>query len=640
MYRYMFVVRRSSHNPLLSPQRQHSWEALAAFNWSPIIKDETLHCLYRAMSLPEPVHNKSEHISTSSIARCESDDGVHFKKRAPFITPSELWDRYGCEDPRVTYFEGTYYTFYTALSEFPFNKNGIKGAVALSDDLETIQEKHLVTPFNAKALALFPERINGKVTLILDVNPDDPPAKIAIAQFDEIEDLWNEEKWTTWRENLDAHIIDDPRDNENDHVEVGAVPIKTEHGWLLIYSHIKNYFSNNKHFGVRALLLDLNDPRKIICRTPSSFLSPEVNYEKYGHVPDIVFPSGALVYGDYLDIYYGAADTSCARASVHLENLLSALLEGHGGRKIQRFENNPILEPNPDNAWEKRLVFNPAAVDIDDTVNILYRAMGEDNTSVIGLARSNDAIHINERCTEPAYTPREPFEEKKKVGNSGCEDPRISRIGDTLYMTYTAYDGINVPSVAVSSISVTDFKNKNWGAWEKPYLISSPGIMDKDSCILPEPFDEGYLVLHRLETNICGDFVPSLDFKEHKLNTCIQIIQNRPGMWDGLKVGIAGPPLKTENGWLLFYHGVDDEKQYRVGAALLDLSHPTNVIARTSAPFLVPEEPYEKEGEVSNVIFPCGNIERDGMIYLYYGGADKVVAGAYVKKEDILKMFL
>ena len=125
---------------------------------------------------------------------------------------------------------------------------------------------------------------------------------------------------------------------------------------------------------------------------------------------------------------------------------------------FDRARENPILSPRGD-GFESRDVFNPAAIDIDGTVYILYRAMDDTNTSTIGLALSKNGITIDERATEPVYAPRADFEQKrgKRDANSGCEDPRIVRIGNMLYMTYTAYDGVHAPGGAVSSISISDF---------------------------------------------------------------------------------------------------------------------------------------------------------------------------------------
>ena len=181
---------------------------------------------------------------TSIIGVGKSKDGIHFENRVPFIVPKEEWDKFGCEDPRVTYFEGVFYTFYTALSKYPFSSDGIKVAVALSKDLEKITERHLVTPFNAKAMTLFPERINGKIVVLFSYHTDSPPAKMVFATLDKIEELWSPVFWRKWEQNINDHTIN-LRRSPYDHVEVGAPPVKTKYGWLVIYSHIQNYFNFN-----------------------------------------------------------------------------------------------------------------------------------------------------------------------------------------------------------------------------------------------------------------------------------------------------------------------------------------------------------------------------------------------------------
>src|SRR3989344_8397117 len=145
----MFVSKRSKHNPILVPDKDHFWEEFATFNLCPIKHRRKLFGFYRAISSVDVLQNPRQ---ASIIGITESGDGVNFKDRRPFIAPKEAWEKFGCEDPRVTYFEGSFYIFYTALSEYPFNANGIKVAVAISKDLKKIKERHLVTPFNAKAM--------------------------------------------------------------------------------------------------------------------------------------------------------------------------------------------------------------------------------------------------------------------------------------------------------------------------------------------------------------------------------------------------------------------------------------------------------------------------------------------------------
>ena len=107
-------------------------------------------------------------------------------------------------------------------------------------------------------------------------------------------------------------------------------------------------------------------------------------------------------------------------------------------------------------------------------------------------------------------------------------------------------------------------------------------------------------------------------------------------MWDGGKVGISTPPIKTKDGWLLLYHGVSWSTTYRVGAVLLDLEDPTIVKARTAIPLFEPEEEYEKVGFYNGVVFPCGNVVIDGTLFVYYGGADKYVGMASCNLNELL----
>ncbi|MDP2629710.1 MAG: glycosidase, partial [Candidatus Harrisonbacteria bacterium] len=250
--------------------------------------------------------------------------------------------------------------------------------------------------------------------------------------------------------------------------------------------------------------------------------------------------------------------------------------------------------------------------------------------------QSEDGETITYRHPEPIYLPREPFEQKKDGGNSGCEDPRISRIGNTLYMCYTAYDGVHVPRVAVSSISVRDFVRRAWN-WSNPVLITPGEVDDKDACLLPEKVGGNYVILHRVASHICADISPSLDFQPEQVNKCFEVLEPRRGMWDGTKVGVGAPPIQTKAGWLLLYHGVSNHSVYRVGATLLDLEDPTTVIARTADPIFEPQEEYEMKGEIPRVVFPCGAIVRDDTIFLYYGGADHVVGVAKLSLSKTLK---
>jgi predicted GH43/DUF377 family glycosyl hydrolase len=635
----MYITKRSDHNPYIRPNEEKGWMAYATFNWSPWHDEETqtIHALYRAMTKPDLL-SSGPSFSMSSIGYTFSTDEEHFINHTQLIFPEHVWERYGCEDPRVTKIGDTYYIFYTALSVYPFAAEGIKVAVATTKDFKTISEKKLVTPFNAKAMTLFPKKINGKFTALLTVDPDLPPSKIAFIQFDTEEQMWDQGYWHDWYANIDDYIFD-PRKKDDDHCEIGAAPIWTESGWLLVYSHIQNYFDeHNRIFGIEALLLDHNDPKKIIGRTTGPILVPEKIYEKEGQFKNIAFPSGAIIHDERLDIYYGGADSVCCMASVNLHHLLESMSKEKRKKLMVRYDKNPILSPIPKHEWESKLVFNPTTIDIGEKTYIVYRAMSEDNTSYMGAALTTDGYTIDERFADPIYVPRMDFEMKKThpTGNSGCEDGRATIIGNTIYMFYTAYNGIEVPKVAYSSISISDFEAKNWGQWSIPQLVTPDTIDDKDACLLAEKIKDEYVVFHRVAHHICMDTVPTLDFSKSRLNKCIPLIGPRHGLWDGLKVGIAVPPIKTNSGWLLLYHGVSTDKYYRVGALLMELENPGNIIGRTADFILEPEEQWELEGEINRVVFPCGASVRDNKLFIYYGGADTVVGVATMELDKLL----
>lgn len=636
----MATLLRAPENPILVPDPKKEWEKEGAFNGSVVCVDGTYHMVYRAVSVEKQLEGVKLHVSTVGYAK--STDGVHFSDHRQLIVPTEDWEKYGCEDPRITFLDGKFYIFYTALSVYPFAAYGIKLALATTTDFEHF-EKRPVTTFNSKAMALFPEKVNGKFAALLTINTDMPPAKICLATFDREEDITAPVYWTSWYDHANEHILPLLRDMR-DQVELGAPPIKTEAGWLVIYSYISNYLSDHKTFGIEAVLLDLDDPLTIVGRTQLPLLTPEEPYELEGSVPNVIFPSGALVQDGILFVYYGAADTKGALATMHLESLLDQLKpieqpkpDIQDAKQFVRFAGNPIISPTIELDWQSVATFNPAAIYAEGKVHIVYRAQGKDGTSVFGYAASSDGIHIDERLDVPIYVPRENFEKKTgATGNSGCEDPRITRIDDRFYMTYTAYDGKNPPRIALTSIDFQKFLQKQWD-WAQPKLISPPGVDDKDACILKKVRGEGYVAFHRLGDAMWVDFLRDLDFPERKYLTGGIIAEARKNKWDNVKIGISAPPLETEKGWLLLYHGVSaDGFKYKVGAMLLDYDDPRKILARSDEPLFEPEKPYETQGQVPNVVFPCGAVIIDGIVYIYYGGADTVTGVATMQLDALL----
>ncbi len=628
----MINVQRYPGNPILKPDPTIAWQSVASFNGCPVNLGATVGLVYRAVGAPH---------AQSTIGYAEGYDGLSFSHRRQLIVPEHDWERYGCEDPRITKLDDTYYIFYTALSTYPFSPNGIRVAVATSRDLLAIQEKHPVTPFNAKAMALFPKRIHKSLAAVVTVHTDMPPAKICYVEWKEASDMWSEAFWKRWYSSLDSHIIPLQKFS-SDQVEVGAPPIATDKGWLLLYCYITGYTTNHPVFGIDAALLDHDDPRVVIGRLREPLLTPEAPYEKMGNVPNVIFPSGALVGGDMLTMYYGAADTTVCAAMVSLPDLLTELLPKrttkrmNGSAKLSRFAENPLLSPTSDHAWEAKAAFNPAVLYMDGNVHLLYRALSHDDSSALGYAVSRDGVHIDRRLPDPVYTPREWFEQKKQPGYSGCEDPRLTVMDGRIYMLYTAYTGEGAPRVALSSIAHRDFIKNNWN-WDKPQLISPPGIDDKNACLLSEKIKGKYVVFHRFGTSIWVDKLPNLKFDASRFLSGSVLMEPRATGWDSEKIGIAGPPIKTSDGWLLIYHGLSKaDRQYRLGAALLAPGDPLNVIARLDNPILEPEAEYENMGIRPGTVFACGNVVIGKNLYVYYGGADQVVCGAAIPLASLL----
>jgi predicted GH43/DUF377 family glycosyl hydrolase len=308
--------------------------------------------------------------------------------------------------------------------------------------------------------------------------------------------------------------------------------------------------------------------------------------------------------------------------------------------KLVRFSGNPVLSPISEHSWESKYLLNPGAIRLNGKVYLVYRAVGDDEISRLGLAASEDGFHFMERLPEPIFEPRTKGEEK------GCEDPRLTRIGDRVYMTYTAYS-MPVAQIAIASISVEDFVNHHWRSWHRHGLVF-PGFTDKDAALFPELFEGKFAMLHRVDPHIWITFSTHMrcpwSRKEHTI-----LAGSRPGMvWDSLKIGGGSPPLKTEYGWLLITHGVNHDHTYRLGVMLLDLTDPTTLIYRSPNAILEPTETFEIGGEdswVPNVVFTCGAVSREegkdilgaeDEILVYYGAADSLICVATARVRDFI----
>jgi predicted GH43/DUF377 family glycosyl hydrolase len=359
---------------------------------------------------------------------------------------------------------------------------------------------------------------------------------------------------------------------------------------------------------------------------------------------------GAVVFRAEIDSFWNTSEFGIVRVRYPIEGIPFQMPADHAIR-LEKSEMNPVLHPRGDFSWESFATYNPAAFTADGRIHILYRAQGDNLISSIGYATSNDGVTIAHRAATPIFEAQEVFEtfqretpaavEQKYIsggGISGCEDPRVTVIDDRVYMTYVAFDGASPPRVALTSILLEDFLAERW-LWQKPVLISPPGIVDKSAVIFPEKIDGQYVIMHRIFPDILIDFVSDLDFDGSHWLEAKHRIEPRPNTWDSRKVGAGAPPIKTPDGWLLIYYGVDDrdDRLYKMGAMLLDLNDPSKVLYRSSTPILEPNDWYENSGFKPGIVYPCGAVILGEKLVVYYGGADCVVCVASRNLADFLR---
>jgi predicted GH43/DUF377 family glycosyl hydrolase len=315
-------------------------------------------------------------------------------------------------------------------------------------------------------------------------------------------------------------------------------------------------------------------------------------------------------------------------------------------KKLERFVGNPVIYPASNEYWESKATFNPTAFIHDGKVHVVYRAVGASDVSTLGYAGSLDGYNLSERNFKPIFMHKnypasdsEPILYSSGGGwNGGAEDPRITKIGNRLYMTYTAFDGWGSVRIGLTSIRLEDFINKKWD-WRKPVLISPPGQIMKNWVIFPEKIKGKYAILHSLSPKILIEYVASLESFDGK--KFIQSVHQDHPDWSkrekGMR-GVGGAPIKTKDGWLVFYHAMEEREyhRYKLWAMLLDLKDPTKILYRSRKPILEPDAFYENEGFKSGVIYSCGAVVKGDDLFVYYGGADMVSCVATAN----LKLFL
>lgn len=317
--------------------------------------------------------------------------------------------------------------------------------------------------------------------------------------------------------------------------------------------------------------------------------------------------------------------------------------------RLRRVAANPILVPCPDNHWEAEAVFNAGALHAAGRVHLVYRAIGRDGTSVIGYASSSDGIHIEERLPDPIYRDGDflpardgpdaasPSGYRSGPGLYGCEDPRLTRIEDKVFMTYTAFDGCHAPSVAVTSILLEDFLARRW-RWQPPVVISEPCDAHKNWVIFPRRINGRYAILHGLWPRLRIEYRDTLDFVAGDYIRSRYACGGDASAWDNRVRGAGPPPIWTRDGWLLIYHAMDqrDPGRYKLGIMLLEADRPDRIIARLPYPVLEPDATFENEGFKRGVVYACGAVVIDDVLHVYYGGSDTVLCAATLALPALL----
>lgn len=319
--------------------------------------------------------------------------------------------------------------------------------------------------------------------------------------------------------------------------------------------------------------------------------------------------------------------------------------------------------------FENDSVINPAAIREGDFVHLFYRAVREGNHSSIGYCRLNGPLNIDHRNKEPLLIPEFDYE------SHGLEDPRIVKIDDLYYLMYTGFDGINALGCLAVSRDLIHFEKRgifvpqisfeafaelaeNDGPINAKYfrynqhnslLEKNPEqflLWDKDVVFFPRKINGKFYFLHRIrpEIQIVAGISDLQDLTEAFYNNYFTHFNDHVALTSKFDheisyIGCGCPPIETDQGWLLIYHGVKDGLQgyiYSACAAMLDLENPQKEIARLPYPLFEPELNWETDGAVNNVCFPTGAVVFDDTLYIYYGAADTRTACASVSLSGLI----
>ncbi len=338
------MLKIKKEGVILKPTR-HKFEARAVLNPGVYQDGNDVHVIYRAIN--------KEYVSCLGYARLSGPLTVSERWEKPFMSPERKEESHGVEDSRLVKIGDTFYLTYvvhdgknalTAYSYgpdlFKLKRGGVispkiqyKDAVKMFRHSKLKDDYYFFESFYQnfggrniliwhKDVFLFPEKIDDKFWLMHRILPD-----IQLTPFEDFSELKDKYFWIFNLMRLGKEVLlEGEHGFENRHVGGGAPPIKTKAGWLVIYHSAKG-LNKKRVYYAGAALLDLKDPRKVIARLPRPLFSPTKDYELEGTVNDVVFPTGTAVFDGRLYIYYGAADTYIAAASVGLDDLVNELLK-------------------------------------------------------------------------------------------------------------------------------------------------------------------------------------------------------------------------------------------------------------------------------------------------------------------------
>lgn len=322
--------------------------------------------------------------------------------------------------------------------------------------------------------------------------------------------------------------------------------------------------------------------------------------------------------------------------------------------------------------FENEGVLNPAVISDGEYIHLFYRAVSKGNYSSIGYCKLKEPTVVEKRFDTPVLFPQSEYE------SHGIEDPRLTKIEDLYYLTYTAYDGVNAlgalavskdlvhfdkVGIIVPQITYEEFSHlaESKAMINKKYLRYNDQsgirenhgkklfIWDKNVIFFPRKINDKFFFLHRIRPDIQIVSVNNLEelttgfWQNYFLHLDESIVLSAKYKHEVSYIGGGCPPIETEEGWLLIYHGVHDTVGgyvYSACAALLDLQNPQKEIVRLPYALFKPEHDWELKGEVNNVCFPTGTYLSGDTLNIYYGAADERIAVASVSISALLKELL